>query len=45
MSFLGIQVGLLEVALKDADPFVSHQLCEGEYIRAISEHGESERPP
>ncbi len=35
MSFLGIQIGLLHIVLQNADPFVSHQLCQGEKIRAI----------
>jgi hypothetical protein len=42
MSFLGIQIGLLQIACQNADPFVSHQLCQGEKIRAISEQGKCE---
>ena len=42
MSFLGIQIGLLQIALQNADPFVSHQLYQGENIRAISEQGKCE---
>ena len=40
MRFFGIQVGLLQVALQNADPFMSHKLCQGEDVRAVSEHGE-----
>jgi len=43
MSFFGIQVGLLQVALQNADAFVTHQLCQGENIRTVSQHGESKR--
>jgi len=39
MSFFGIQVGLLQVAVQNADAFVSHQFCQGEDIRAVSQHG------
>ena len=39
MSFLGVQVGLFQVALQNTDPFVSHQLCQGEDVRAISQDG------
>jgi len=45
MSFFGIQVGLLQVALQDADPFVSHQLCQSEDIHAVSEHGKRKSTP
>lgn len=42
MSFLSIQIGLLQIALQNADPFVSHQLFQGENIHAISEQGKCE---
>jgi hypothetical protein len=45
MRFFGIQVGLLQVTLQNADSFVAHQLGQGEDVRAISQHGESKRPP
>ena len=43
MSFFGILVGLLQVALQDTDPFVAHQFCQSENIHPVSEHGESKR--
>jgi len=45
MSFFGIQIGLFQVALQNADAFVSHKFCQGEYIRAISEHGKRKGTP
>ena len=45
MSFYGILVGLLQVALQNADAFVSHQFCQGEYIRAVSQHGKCKGTP
>ena len=45
MSFFGIQVGLLQIALQNADAFVSHQFCQGEDIRAVLQHGKRKSPP
>jgi hypothetical protein len=45
MSFFGIQVGLLQVALQNADTCVSHQFCQGENTCAVPEHGECKGPP
>jgi hypothetical protein len=45
MGFFGIQVSLLQVALQDTDPFVAHQLCQGEDVSPIPEHGKCKGTP
>jgi hypothetical protein len=40
MSFFGIQIGLLQIALQDFDPLVTHQFRKCEYICAVPEHRE-----
>ena len=45
MSFFSVQVGLLQVTLQNTDTFVSHELCQGEYIRAVPEHGKRKSTP